>query len=169
MDLAALIREVPDFPKPGIRFKDITPLLRRPQGLRQAVQALAEPWRGSGIAAVVGIEARGFILAPAVALELAVGFVPARKPGKLPVAAVRQAYGLEYGQDALEIAADALHPGERVLIVDDVLATGGTLAAVAALVRRLGAEPAGAAVLIELTALAGRRALDIPVRPVLTM
>ncbi|MCS6970885.1 MAG: adenine phosphoribosyltransferase [Planctomycetota bacterium] len=167
MDLASLIREVPDFPKPGIRFKDITPLLRDPRALQEAVQALAAPWRGQGVSAVLGIEARGFVFAPAVALALSAGFVPARKPGKLPCQTVQQRYGLEYGTDALEVHADALRPGERVLLIDDVLATGGTLAAACALAGRLGAQVVGCGVLIELCALGGRQRLAVPVASVI--
>jgi adenine phosphoribosyltransferase len=165
--LAALIRDVPDFPKPGITFKDITPLLAEPAALAESVAALAEPWRGRGVTRVVGIESRGFILAPAVALALGAGFVPARKPGKLPWHALSQGYGLEYGRDTLEMHQDSLRPGDRVLLVDDVLATGGTLGAALALTRRLGAEALGAAVLIELAFLGGTGRLGLPVTSVL--
>lgn len=167
MDLNSLIRDVPDFPKPGIVFKDITPLLADPSALAQAIAALAEPWSGRGITHVLGIESRGFILAPAVALEIGAGFVPARKPGKLPWTAVRQSYGLEYGTDAIEMHIDAVKPGDRVLIVDDVLATGGTAGAALALVRRQGATAVGCAFLVELGFLGGRGRLDLPVQAVL--
>jgi adenine phosphoribosyltransferase len=160
MDLASLLRDVPDFPKPGIVFKDITPLLRDASALAQAAAELASPWSGRGITAVAGIEARGFILAPLVALELGVGFVPMRKPGKLPWTAIRHAYGLEYGTDAIEMHIDAVGPSDRVLIVDDVLATGGTAAAAATLIRRQGSAIAGHAFLVELSALGGRAKLD---------
>lgn len=166
-DLSCLIRDVPDFPKPGIMFKDITPLLGDAAALAEAVERLAEPWRGKGVTKVVGIESRGFIVAPAVALRLGAGFVPARKPGKLPWKALSQGYGLEYGKDTLEMHQDSLRPGDRVLLVDDVLATGGTLGAALALVRRLGAEPLGAAVLIELGFLGGAAKLGLPLTAVL--
>ncbi len=168
MDLASLIRDVPDFPKPGIAFKDITPALRDPSALAQAIIELSAPWSGRGITMVLGIEARGFIFAPAVALELGAGFVPARKPGKLPWTVVRQAYGLEYGHDAIELHIDAVGPGDRVLVIDDVLATGGTAAAAVALIRRQGATVVGCGFLIELGFLGGRAKLDVPVAAVLT-
>ena len=155
-DLDRLIRDVPDFPRPGIVFKDITPLLADAAGLRAAVEAMAEPWRDAGIDAVAGIESRGFILGAPLALRLGTGFVPIRKPGKLPGATVGEDYGLEYGHDRVEIHVDALPAGRRVLIVDDVLATGGTLAAARALVEKLHCEVAGAGVLLELAGLDGR-------------
>ena len=158
-DLKAFIRDVPDFPTPGILFRDITPLLASGEAFATAVRALADPFRSDGVAKVVGIEARGFMFGAAVARELSVGFVPARKAGKLPRASVRVAYGLEYGRDSLEVHADAVSRGERTLIVDDVLATGGTARAAAELVERLGGEVAGLAFLIELRALDGRRQL----------
>lgn len=167
MDLSTLIRDVPDFPKPGIVFKDITPALRDPSALAQAIAELAAPWSGRGITAVVGIEARGFIFAPAVALELGAGFVPARKPGKLPWTAVRQAYGLEYGTDAIEMHIDAVRPGDRILVIDDVLATGGTANAAVTLIRRQGAIVVGCGFLVELGFLGGRQKLDVPVSAVL--
>lgn len=156
MDFAALIREIPDFPKPGIRFKDFSPLLANGAAFASAVAAMAAPWREAGLQAAAGIEARGFILGAAVARELGIGFVPLRKPGKLPGAVHEVSYALEYGHDRLQAQSDALPGGARVLIVDDVLATGGTLAAAAELVEGLGATLAGAAVLLELTALEGR-------------
>lgn len=155
-DLDRLIRDVPDFPKTGIVFKDITPLLADAAGLRAAVEAMAAPWLGAGIDAVAGIESRGFILGAPLALRLGTGFVPIRKPGKLPGATVGEDYGLEYGHDRVEIHVDALPAGRRVLIVDDVLATGGTLAAARALVEKLHCEVAGAGVLLELAGLDGR-------------
>lgn len=157
MDFARLIREIPDFPKPGIRFKDFSPLLADGQAFADAVAAMAAPWRGQPLRAIVGIEARGFILGAAVARELGIGFVPVRKPGKLPGAVREVSYALEYGHDRLQVQADAVPAGAPVLIVDDVLATGGTLAAAAELVEAVGAQLAGAAVLLELGALGGRQ------------
>lgn len=155
-NLKAKIRHVPDFPKPGILFYDITTLLNDPQGFREMVGALATPYKGKGINQVVGIESRGFILGAAVANTLGSGFVPIRKPGKLPSKCQREDYALEYGTDGLEIHEDAVSHGQRVLIVDDVLATGGTAKAAAGLVRRLGAELVGMSFLIELNFLNGR-------------
>ncbi len=155
-DWRALIRDVPDFPKPGILFKDITPVLADAAAFAAMIDALAAPWRGQGLDAVVGIEARGFILGAPLALALGAGFVPIRKPGKLPAATLGHDYALEYGSDRLEIHADALRPGARTLIVDDVLATGGTLAAALSLVEALGANVIGASVLLELGFLDGR-------------
>lgn len=167
MDLAKLIRDVPDFPKPGIVFKDITPLLADPSALAQAIAALAGAWGGRGITKVLGVEARGFILAPAVALELGAGFVPARKPGKLPWKAIRESYGLEYGNDCIEIHADSFTSADKILVVDDVLATGGTAAAAVRLARRQGASVIGCAFLVELTFLGGRAKIDVPIGAVL--
>ncbi len=155
-DWSSTIRDVADFPRPGIRFKDITPLLADADGFRAAIAAMAEPWRAAGVQAVLGVEARGFILGAALALELGAGFVPVRKPGKLPGATLAQEYALEYGSDRIEVCAGAIAPGTRVLLIDDVLATGGTLAAVLLLARRLEAEVLGAAVLVELDGLGGR-------------
>ncbi|MFM9997021.1 MAG: adenine phosphoribosyltransferase [Phycisphaerales bacterium] len=154
--LTDLIRDVPDFPKPGIVFKDFTPLLADPRGLALSVELMANPYRGRGIDVVVGAESRGFIFGIAVAQALSAGFVPIRKPGKLPRAVNRVDYALEYGTDRLEMHADALKPGQRALLVDDLLATGGTLKACCELVARTGAAIAGITVLIELTALRGR-------------
>jgi adenine phosphoribosyltransferase len=154
---AALIRDVPDFPSAGIVFKDIAPLLADAGGLASMLSALAAPWRDAGIEAVAGTESRGFILGSALARELGAGFVPLRKPGKLPGELLDEAYALEYGSDRLQMQADAVPVGTRVLLVDDVLATGGTLAAAARLLQRQGARLAGAAVLIELAALGGRQ------------
>ena len=155
-DLADLIRAVPDFPSPGVLFRDVTPLLADAGGFARCIDALAEPWQGSGVQAVCGIEARGFIFGAALAQKLHAGFVPLRKPNKLPPPVVTVDYQLEYGSDRLEAQSDALKPGERVLLVDDVLATGGTLAAAATLVGLLDAELVGASVVIELVALHGR-------------
>ncbi len=157
--LKSLIREVPDFPKPGILFYDITTLLKDAQGLKSVIDGLTEGYRGLGIDTVVGIEARGFIFAPAVAYALGAGFVPVRKPGKLPAAAERVEYALEYGTDVLEVHRDAVEIGKRVLVVDDVLATGGTAAAVAQLIRKLGGELVGFEFVIELDFLKGREKL----------
>jgi adenine phosphoribosyltransferase len=156
MDLKQHIRHVPDFPKAGILFYDITTLLRDPDGFRMTIDMLATPYLDQGIDAVVGIESRGFILGAAVAQRIGAGFVPIRKPGKLPAKARKATYDLEYGKDALEIHEDALHPGQRVLIVDDVLATGGTAAAATELVKDLGGQLHGLAFLIELLVLDGR-------------
>ena len=157
--LKQLIRDVPDFPKPGILYRDITTLLRDPAGLRTAIDSLSEPYRETALDYVVGIESRGFILGAAVADRLGAGFVPVRKPGKLPAATVSASYALEYGTDTLEMHRDAVEAGRRVLIVDDLLATGGTARAAVNLVRECGAEVAGVAFLIELEALNGRAQL----------
>ena len=159
MDLKAHIRHVPDFPKPGILFYDITTLLKDPAGFRATIDALVAPYRDARVKTVVGIESRGFILGAAVAERLGAGFVPIRKPGKLPAGAIRESYALEYGTDALEIHLDALEKDERVLIVDDVLATGGTAAAAAKLVSDLEGDLVGLVFLIELGFLAGRAKL----------
>jgi len=157
--LKTLIREVPDFPKPGINFYDITTLLKDPAGLKAVIDALGAHYIGKKIATVAGIEARGFIFAPAVAYALNAGFVPIRKPKKLPSATERVEYALEYGTDAVEIHRDAVQPGDNVLIVDDVLATGGTAAAAAKLVEKLGGNVAGLGFVIELDFLHGREKL----------
>jgi adenine phosphoribosyltransferase len=157
--LKAKIRHVPDFPKPGILFYDITTLLQDPAGFRDAVDSLAAPFEGQGIELVVGIESRGFIFGSAVADRLGAGFAPVRKPGKLPSATERATYDLEYGTDALEIHRDAVGRGQRVLIVDDLLATGGTANAASGLVRTLGGDVHALAFLIELVALNGRQRL----------
>jgi adenine phosphoribosyltransferase len=155
-DLKSKIRTVPDFPKPGILFYDITTLLRDPIGFKQAIDSLVAPHQSQPIDLVVGIESRGFILAAAVADRIGVGFVPVRKPGKLPATTLKETFRLEYGTDSIEIHQDAIAPGQRVLIVDDVLATGGTARAAAALVRRLNGDLVGLTFLIELLALNGR-------------
>lgn len=164
-DLKELIREVPDFPKPGINFYDITTLLKHPAGLRRTIDALAEQFKDLQVETVVGMEARGFIFAPALAYHLGAGFVPVRKPGKLPAECASISYDLEYGRDALEIHRDAIGDGHRVLIADDVLATGGTARAVVDLVQKLGGEVAGLGFVIELEFLPGRQRLaDYDVR-----
>ena len=158
--LRKLIRHVPDFPKPGILFYDITTLLRDAAGMRSALDCLAAPYGDAGIDAVVGIESRGFLFGIGVAERLGAGFVPVRKPGKLPARTVRVEYDLEYGSDAVEMHEDALEAGQRVLIVDDLLATGGTARATAELVAGRGATVHALAFLIELAALGGRTRLD---------
>jgi adenine phosphoribosyltransferase len=157
--LRTLIRDVPDFPKPGILFKDFTPLIRDPAGLALAVELMANPYRGKGIEVVVGAESRGFIFGMALAQSLSAGFVPVRKPGKLPAAKRSISYELEYGKDTLEIHVDAIDKGQRVLLVDDLLATGGTMRACCELVQGMGAQIAGITVLIELVPLGGRNKL----------
>lgn len=159
-DLKKLIREVPDFPKPGILFYDITTLLKDPDGLRSVMQALGREVEALEFDVVAGIESRGFIFAPALAQAFGKGFVPVRKPGKLPADTEKIEYQLEYGSDALEIHRDAVAPGSRVLIVDDLLATGGTAAAVARLVEKLGGAVAGFAFVVELDFLSGREKLN---------
>jgi adenine phosphoribosyltransferase len=154
-----LIREVPDFPKPGINFYDITTLLKDPVGLKAVIGAMEERYSATPADLILGIEARGFIFAPALAYALGLGFVPVRKPSKLPAQTVRMEYALEYGTDSLEIHADAIAPGQRIIIVDDVLATGGTAAAVTKLVEKLGGTVAGLGFVIELDFLNGRSKL----------
>ena len=159
MDLREKIREVPDFPRPGIGFKDFTPLLADPQALRETIDALAE-WVGERDPdLILGAEARGFILGAAIAAEIGCGFVPARRPGKLPPETVSATYALEYGQNSLEVHPDAFSDGTRVLIHDDLLATGGTVQAIGRLVEQLGGQVVGAAFVIELTFLHGREKL----------
>jgi adenine phosphoribosyltransferase len=158
--LKDLIRDIPDFPQPGVAFKDITPLLASSDGLAWCVEALADPFTGGPVDKVIGVEARGFIVAAPVAVRLGAGFIPVRKAGKLPWQVNAENYELEYRVDSLEIHRDALEPGERVLIIDDVLATGGTAAATARLARALGAEVAGFGCIIELSFLAGRGKLN---------
>jgi adenine phosphoribosyltransferase len=158
--LKSHIRHVPDFPKPGILFYDVTTLLKDPQGFKLAVDSMAGPYDGLGISLVVGIESRGFILGAAVADRLGTGFVPVRKLGKLPAATIRASYQLEYGTDSLEMHRDAIQRGQKVLIVDDLLATGGTARATVNLVRQLGGDVAGVSFLIELVGLNGRAKLE---------
>lgn len=159
MNLADFIRPILDFPKPGIVFRDITPLLADHRALATAVRRLAVPWQQAGIAAVAAVEARGFLFATPLALELGVGVIPVRKPGKLPAETISHDYDLEYGSDRLEMHRDILVPGARVLVVDDVLATGGTAAACMRLVETAGGVVAGAAFLVELEPLGGRERL----------
>ena len=159
IDLKSLIREVPDFPKAGINFYDITTLLKNAEGLRAVLDTMIARYKGAAIDQVVGIEARGYIFAPAVAYALGVGFVPVRKPGKLPAKTVDVEYALEYGTDRLQMHADAVTTGQNVLIIDDVLATGGTAAAVAKLVEGQGAHVSGFGFVIELDFLPGRQKL----------
>ncbi|WP_313242210.1 adenine phosphoribosyltransferase [Stenotrophomonas sp.] len=153
---AGRLRDIADFPKPGILFKDIMPLLANGEDFAAAVDAMVAPWRDARLAAVMGIESRGFILGAAMARVLGVGFVPVRKPGKLPGRTLKQDYTLEYRTDSIEVHADALPAGARVLVVDDVLATGGTLLAALSLAQQLQVEVVGAAVLVELAGLGGR-------------
>jgi len=162
VDLEQYIRDIKDFPKEGIVFKDITPLLASPEGFKTAIDTIAEAYADAGVTKVMGAEARGFIFGGALAYRLGAGFVPARKPGKLPWSTTAHTYELEYGTDSLEVHTDALGPDDMVLIVDDVLATGGTAAAKAALVDTMGATVAGFAFLLELDVLQGRAKLGDP-------
>jgi len=157
LDLKSYIRDIPDFPKPGILFRDITPLLAHPQAFRQAVEQMADHYRRRDIDMIVAAEARGFIFAAPLALELNVGFVPIRKPGKLPSDTHQFSYDLEYGSDTLEIHTDGVQPGQNVLVVDDLLATGGTVEACCQLVEKTGATVVSCAFLIDLVALGGRK------------
>jgi len=159
-DLKSKIRDIPDFPKPGILFKDITPLLQDRVSFAKAVERMAEPYQGQGIDTVVCIESRGFILGAPVAYRLGVGMVPVRKPKKLPYTTCRATYDLEYGTDTLEIHSDAITPGQRVLLVDDLLATGGTAQAVTGLIEQLGGKICGISFLVELEFLHGRNKLQ---------
>jgi adenine phosphoribosyltransferase len=160
MDLREHIRDIPDFPKPGILFRDITPLLANPEALQATTDRLAERFEGRGIDVIAAAEARGFLFATPLALRLNVGFVPIRKPGKLPYSRVSASYALEYGTDTLEMHSDALHRGSRVLLLDDVLATGGTMRACCELVQGAGAEVVACAFVVELEALGGRKKLE---------
>lgn len=169
MDLKSLIRDIPDFPKPGIVFRDITPLLRHPEGLRYTVDILAQTCKQAGLTPdyVVGIESRGFIFGPPLAYQLGAGFIPVRKPGKLPSAVHTIEYELEYGMDRLEVHQDAFDSGCRILIADDLIATGGTAAATAKLVQKIGCELVGFSFIIELRDLQGRQKL--PDAPIVTL
>lgn len=155
----SLIIDIPDYPEPGVIFKDITPLFADPRGLRETVVTIADHFRGAGVTKVVGPEARGFIVGVPVAMELGAGFIPARKPGKLPRETYSISYELEYGTDSLEIHKDAIEPGDKVLIVDDLIATGGTAAATGKLVQQIGAELVGIACVLELEFLNPRKTL----------
>jgi adenine phosphoribosyltransferase len=159
LDLKQFIRDIPDFPKPGILFRDITPLLASPQAFHEAVRRMAEPYRGRKIDAIVAAEARGFIFAAPLALELEAGFVPVRKPGKLPARTHSFRYELEYGSDTLEMHVDGVSSGQQVLVVDDLLATGGTVGACCKLLEHSGATVAGCVFAIELAALGGAKAI----------
>ncbi len=166
-DLKAAVRSIPDYPKPGVIFRDITTLLGNARAFRRAVDELVHPWAGSKVDQVAGIEARGFILGGAVAHQLSAGFVPIRKKGKLPHATVRMAYALEYGHDEMEMHVDAVQPGQRVILVDDLIATGGTAEGAVKLLRQIGAEVVAACFIIDLPELGGAaklRAMDVPVR-----
>lgn len=165
--LRSAIRTIPDYPKPGIQFRDITTLLGNARAFRRAVDELVYPWAGSKIDQIAGIEARGFILGGAVAHQLSAGFIPIRKKGKLPHETVRMAYSLEYGVDEMEMHKDAVQPGDKVILVDDLIATGGTAEGAAKLLRQIGAQVVAACFVIDLPELGGRRkleALDVPVR-----
>ena len=167
MHIEDLVRSIPDYPKAGVIFRDITTLLQNPAGFRRAVDELVQPFAGSGIGCVAGIEARGFILGGAVAHQLSVGFVAIRKKGKLPWETISVEYQLEYGSDEVEIHTDSFEAGQKVLIVDDLIATGGTACAAVQLVRQAGAEVVGASFVIDLPDLGGREklvAMDVPVR-----
>ncbi|MEM7770110.1 MAG: adenine phosphoribosyltransferase [Cyanobacteria bacterium P01_A01_bin.37] len=164
MELKSLIRDIPDFPQPGILFRDITTLLQHPDGLRHSIDQLAENFSDQSIDYVVGIESRGFIFGTPLAYTLGAGFIPVRKPGKLPSAVYSMEYSLEYGTDAIEVHQDALKPSSRLLIVDDLIATGGTAAATAGLVLQAGCELVGFGFIVELTELKGRAKLpDVPI------
>ncbi len=167
LDLAASVRTIADYPKPGVMFRDITTLLGNARAFRRTVDELVQPWAGAKIDKVAGIEARGFIVGGAVAHQLSAGFVPIRKKGKLPHQTVRMAYALEYGQDEMEIHVDAVEPGERVILVDDLIATGGTAEGAVKLLRQIGAEVIAACFIVDLPDLGGAaklRAMDVPVR-----
>ncbi len=170
-DLKSLIRTIPDHPKPGIMFRDITTLISDPTGFRASIDGLLKPFVGQSISHVAGIEARGFIVGGAVAYQLGLGFVPIRKKGKLPWKTIGQEYSLEYGLDTIEIHEDAIHPGDRVLLVDDLIATGGSAEAAIELIRRSGGEVIGATFIVDLPELGGAarlRARGIPVHTLVT-
>ena len=169
LDLKSLIRDVPDFPKPGILFRDITPLLADPAGFRATINRFLGRFADLDVDKVVGIESRGFLFGPVLAYQLGAGFVPVRKPRKLPAGTIREEYALEYGSDAVEMHQDAVRPGERILIVDDLIATGGTAGAASRLVAKTGGEVIGFGFIVELTALGGRaRLAPTPVTSLIT-
>jgi len=171
MNLADSIRAIPDYPRPGIVFRDITTLLGDARAFRRAVDELVQPFAGLKIAKIAGIEARGFILGGAVAHQLSAGFIPVRKKGKLPLETLRATYALEYGLDEMEMHADAIHPGERVILVDDLIATGGTAEGAVKLMRQIGADVVAACFIIDLPDLGGAaklRAMDVPVRTLMS-
>src|SRR3989440_10622006 len=170
-DLRAAIRNIPDYPKPGIVFRDSPTLLGNARAFRRTVDELVQPWAGSKIDKVAGIEARGFIIGGAIAHQVSAGFVPIRKKGKLPHTTVRIAYSLEYGLDEMEVHADAIHPGERVILVDDLIATGGTAEGAVKLLRQIGANVVAACFIIDLPDLGGAaklRGMDVPVRTLMS-
>ena len=169
MDIKPLIRTIPDYPKPGVQFRDITTLLLDPDGVRSAVAQLAEPFGGGQIQKVAGVEARGFIFGLAVAIELGVGFVPIRKPGKLPWETVGEDYKLEYGSDRVEVHRDAIQSAERVLLVDDLIATGGTAEAAIRVIERVGGVVEACAFVIELPDLGGRSRIESDGRRILSI
>ena len=169
MDLKQIIRQVPDFPKPGINFIDITTLLKDSEAFQETVAALCQPFRNAELDAIAGIESRGFIFGAAMAYELDVSFIPIRKPGKLPAETVQESYTLEYGTDAVEIHKDAIQKDMKVLLIDDLLATGGTAAASVNLIQKLGGEVVGISFVVELTFLKGKDKLEnVPVRSLVT-
>jgi adenine phosphoribosyltransferase len=170
-DLKSTVRSIPDYPKPGVIFRDITTLLGDARAFRRAVDELVQPWAGSKIDKIAGIEARGFILGGALAHQVSAGFVPIRKRGKLPHTTVRIAYSLEYGVDEMEMHVDAIHPGERVILVDDLIATGGTAEGAVKLLRQIGANVVAACFIVDLPELGGAaklRAMDVAVRTLMT-
>jgi len=170
-DLKATVRTIPDYPKPGVMFRDITTLLGDARAFRRAVDELVQPWAGSKIDKIAGIEARGFILGGALAHQVSAGFVPIRKRGKLPHTTVRIAYSLQYPLDEMEMHVDAIHPGERVILIDDLIATGGTAEGAVKLLRQIGANVVAACFVVDLPELGGAaklRAMDVPVRTLMT-